>query len=57
MDKSNLSIDETTYQDIFRIGHRLKDREDLMTFRVSPPTSFDWFVDNHLGKPRNSAFG
>ncbi len=57
MDKSELSVDKTAYQDIFRIRHCLKYRKDLMTFRVSPPTSFDGLVDNHLGKAGNDALG
>jgi hypothetical protein len=56
MDESKLSVDKTTYQDIFRIRHCLKYRKDMMTFRVSPPASFDGLVDNRLGKSGNGAF-
>src|SRR6266853_97278 len=57
MDESKLSVDKTTYQDIFRIRHCLKYRKDMMTFRVSPPASFDGLADDHLGKSGNGALG
>jgi hypothetical protein len=49
MDKSYLALDETANENFLGIRHRLKDCEDLMTFRVSPPTSLDGLAGNHLG--------
>jgi len=49
MDKGYLALDKTANENFLGLGHRLKDREDLMTFWVSPPTSFDRFAGNHLG--------
>jgi hypothetical protein len=57
VDKSELSVDKTAYQDIFRIRHCLEYRKDMMTFRMSPPASLDGLAGDRLGKPGNGAFG
>jgi hypothetical protein len=57
VDKSKLSVDKTTYQDIFRIRHCLEYRKDMTTFRVSPPASFDGLAGDRLGTSGNGAFG
>ncbi len=56
MNQGNFSGDKTTNEDFLRTGDRLKGGEDLMTFRMSPPTAFDGLADDHLRKPRNGAF-
>jgi hypothetical protein len=51
MDEGDPALDKAANENIFTFGHRLKDCEDLMTLRMSPPTAFDWPVDNRLRKP------
>jgi hypothetical protein len=56
VDKSELSVDKTTHEDIFRIRHCLEYRKDMMALRVSPPASFDGLAGDRIGKPGNGAF-
>lgn len=55
MDERNFALDQTANEDIFRVGHGLKDGEDVMTFRMSPPASFPVRVDRRA-RPISGAF-
>src|SRR6267143_5522421 len=39
------------------MGYCLKDGEDLMAFRMSPPAPLNRLVDDRLCQPRNRTFG
>ena len=56
MNQGSLSVDKTTNQNFLGIRHGLKDGEDLMTSRMTPPTSFDGLADDRLRQPGNGAF-
>src|SRR5688572_2452549 len=57
MHKGNLAVDEAADEDIVGIAQRLKDRENLMAFGMSPPASLDGLVGNELSEPRNWSLG
>jgi len=38
------------------MSHRLKDCEDLVTLRMTPPTPLDGPADDHFREARNGAF-
>jgi hypothetical protein len=49
VNESDLSIYQSTNEDIFGIGYCLQDSEDLVAFRMSPPTPLDRLVYDCLG--------
>jgi hypothetical protein len=57
MHQSDLSLDQTTNKNIFRLSHSFEYREDLMTLWMTPPTPFDWSARNYLGQPGHGSFG
>jgi hypothetical protein len=50
MNQSDLSIDKPADQHLLTIGDRLKDGVDVMTLRMCPPSTSDWFADDSFGK-------
>jgi hypothetical protein len=57
VNESDLSIHQSTNEHIFGMGYYLKEREDLVAFRMGPPTPLNRLVYDCLSQPWNWAFG
>ena len=52
MDKRDLALVEATYENIIALADRPRHREDLVTLRMTPPTTSNWLSSDDLGKRR-----
>jgi hypothetical protein len=53
MDKGDLALDEATYEDIVAVANSSRDREDLVTLRMRPPATPNWFSGDDRGERRD----
>jgi hypothetical protein len=53
MDKSDLAVDETTHENIVTIADGSRDRENLATLGMRPPTPADWCSSDELSERRS----
>ncbi len=53
----DFSMDYPTDQDVARVAHRPRHREDLVTLRVAPPAAPYGLARDNLGEVRNWAAG
>ena len=57
MNQRDFSVDQPAYKDLVRIGHRAKDRKDVVALRMGPPASRDGFAGDSFGKARRASLG
>ncbi len=57
MDKRHLTIHEPADENVFGVPYFLKSGENLLTFRVRPPTAFNRFIGNGFSHSGNGTFG
>jgi hypothetical protein len=53
MDKSDLTLDEATHEDIVAVADRSRHGEDLVTFRMRPPVTPNRLSSDNLSKRRD----
>jgi len=53
MDKRDLPLDETAYENIVTVTNRSCHRENLVTFRMRPPAAPHWLSSYGLGNRRD----
>ena len=53
MDKRDLALDEATHEDIVAVAYRPRHRENLVTFRMRPPTAMNWLPSYGFRKRRD----
>jgi hypothetical protein len=53
MDKRDLSLDQTAHEDIVAVANASRHRENLVTFRMSPPAAPQWLSGYGLSNRRN----
>jgi hypothetical protein len=53
MDKSDLTLNQATHEDIVTVADRSRHREDLVTFRMRPPATPNWLSTYDLRKRRD----
>ena len=57
MNQGDFSTDQPAYENLVRIGHRAKDRKDVVALRMGPPAPRDGFAGDSFGKARRGPFG
>jgi hypothetical protein len=57
VNQRDFSVDQPAHENLVRVGHRPKDRVDLMALWMSPPAALDVFADDSFRKARRSPFG
>jgi len=57
MNQRDFSADEPAHEHLVRVGHRPKDRVDVMALWMRPPAALDVFADDRFRKARRRPFG